>query len=428
MAMTHDVCFCDGEGGLERQSAVSRRAVLGGALAGVVGWMTPASAIGSVTVETGPPTDGPVLVVVFLRGGADGLGLVQPFGDRAFRGLRPTLGLPDPGRESGALVRLDDFFGLHPAMDVWREHYESERLAVFHAIGSGDTTHSHFEAMSTMERGRAMQGGESGGWLARTLRAVPGGKSPLRAVAVGAMLPESLSGANGAMSLNAISEFRLSQSDPRIAQALTSLYGSGEDVLTAAGRETLRVLDLLNGLDPAKMTNRVTFDENGFAQSMKQASLLIQAGVGVEVVTVDSYGWDTHVAQGTREGWLPTLARDVARGIHQFWEDLGEHQKRVTVVVQSEFGRRASENSGFGTDHGTGGVAFALGTGVRGGRVYADWPGLGPDQLTGWGDLKVTTDYRNLLADAVETRLGLRAFDRVFPDLERKATQAFASG
>ena len=127
-------------------------------------------------------------------------------------------------------------------------------------------------------------------------------------------------------------------------------------------------------------------------------------------------GWDTHVAQGTTSGWLASLLEDVASSLHAFASDIGPTMKRVTVVVQTEFGRRAYENSALGTDHGRASCLFVLGGGTRGGRVYGDWPGLADEKLEE-GDLRVTTDYRQILAEVLEKRLHNAATERVFPGL-----------
>jgi uncharacterized protein (DUF1501 family) len=79
----------------------------------------------------------------------------------------------------------------------------------------------------------------------------------------------------------------------------------------------------------------------------------------------------------------------------------------------SEFGRRVTENASAGTDHGHGNVMFMMGGGATS-QVYADWGGLAPDQLDE-GDLKVTTDYRDILSEILVKRLGNSAVDRVFP-------------
>ena len=105
----------------------------------------------------------------------------------------------------------------------------------------------------------------------------------------------------------------------------------------------------------------------------------------------------------------------LGQSLPAFVADLGERMQRVTVVVMSEFGRRAHENSALGTDHGWATALFLLGSGIRGGRVYSRWPGLGREQLDANGNLPVTTDYRHVLAEIVERRLKNRRLDQVFP-------------
>ena len=134
------------------------------------------------------------------------------------------------------------------------------------------------------------------------------------------------------------------------------------------------------------------------ANALQQVAFLIKANIGVEVAALDKGGWDTHVAEAQ---WLDANLDDLAQSLAAFYTDLGGETARTTVVVQTEFGRRAAENSGLGTDHGRGSVMFMLGGEVRGGKVYGEWPGLEPNQLEDPGDLRVTTDYRRPLAEAL---------------------------
>lgn len=414
--MNQDLCYCDGRGGLDRKApSVSRR----GFLAGAIGALGLSSALGEIVVDPNRSRND-VLVVVFLRGGADGLSLVAPYAEDNYYRARPTLAVRKPGREANTLLDLNGFFGLNPALSALMPYYEDKSMAIVHATGSLDESRSHFEAMSAMERGRARAtDGEGGGWLARHLAVTPGASSPFRAVAFDAMLPESLTGASSAMAIENIDSFRLQNDDDQAyRKALAALYAEGGDPFAKSGRETLRLLDVLRekGASTPETRTGVTYAENGFAQALRQVSFLIKQDIGLEIACVSSYGWDTHVAQGTNEGWLPTLLRDLGNGLDAFMKDLGPETKRVTVVVQTEFGRRVDENSGFGTDHGRGGALFALGAGVQGGKVFGEWPGLSKEILEGPGDLPVTTDYRNVLAEVLERRMGNQQTAQVFPN------------
>ena len=407
---------------------LSRRAVLVGGLAGAVWWASDRSAL----AQTAFGKNGNVVVVIFLRGGADGLSMVAPYAEDAYYRIRPTLAVPAPGKGSESLLKLDDLFGLNPAMSPLLPIFEDGELAIMHAVGSGDHTRSHFEATSLMERGAADERGtESSGWLARHLLSTGGAESPLRAVALTSTMPESLGGATQAIAIESLERYRLQvpKGDlERTQDALADLFAKGDDAFSQAGRDTLKVLDTLNDFDPEKYepSHGATYPDSSIGQALKQVSFLVRAEVGLEVACLDAGGrggWDTHVAQAP---WLTGLLTDLGASLAAFRRDLDSEMRRVTVVVQTEFGRRAAENSGFGTDHGRASVMFAMGGGVHGGRVVADWPGLEKDQLTGPGDLQVTTDYRDVLAEMLQARLNSRPAD-VFPGHRPKPVGVFSA-
>lgn len=113
--------------------------------------------------------------------------------------------------------------------------------------------------------------------------------------------------------------------------------------------------------------------------------------------------------------------KDLADGLSAFHADMHDHMSQLTTVTMSEFGRRASENSSLGTDHGHGSMMMVLGGNVDGGKVHGEWPGLGEGQLMGPGDLAVTTDYRDVLSEILTKRLNNPATDEIFPDYQPKA-------
>jgi uncharacterized protein (DUF1501 family) len=143
--------------------------------------------------------------------------------------------------------------------------------------------------------------------------------------------------------------------------------------------------------------------------------VLIKAQVGLEAATIDLGGWDTHFAQGVIAGAMPNLMQELAEGLAAFYADLLDYADRLTVVVMTEFGRRARENGSLGTDHGHGALMLLLGGNVAGERVHGRWPGLEEGQLVGPGDLAVTTDYRDVLAEVCLKRLDNPAADQIFP-------------
>ena len=149
------------------------------------------------------------------------------------------------------------------------------------------------------------------------------------------------------------------------------------------------------------------------------------AEAGVEVACVDLGGWDTHVAQGGAEGLMARNLSRLSDGLTAFYEDLGDKMGNVTVLVMSEFGRRIRENAGKGTDHGHGNMMMLMGGGVNGNQVHARWPGIHPDVQEGPGDLVITTDYRNVLGEALRKRAKNPAIDQIFAGFEVRETGLF---
>jgi uncharacterized protein (DUF1501 family) len=371
------------------------------------------------------PQEGPagdVLVCVFLRGGADGLHLVAPVGDAHYAKQRPRIAVRRPDdttTEAGRRgVELDGFFALHPTLAPLKEPYRAGRLAVVHAVGSPDQTHSHFEAMATMERGVSDGSTAASGWLGRHFQETGGSMpSPLRAVAIGDTLPASLEGAMGATAVQSLAEFRLGVPagwSNSYRATLAGLYAGYADELGTAGKETFRLLRALERLEPERYraAGGIQYPDSDFGRGLAQVAQLVRAEVGLEAACVDLDGWDSHFGQDTV---LEGLMTDLAGGLAAFDADLGERMDRVTVVVMSEFGRRVHENGGLGTDHGQATCFWLMGGGIKGGRVVANWPGLEDHQLDGPGDLKATIDYRDLLAEVVAKRLRNPAWQAVFP-------------
>ena len=364
---------------------------------------------------------GDTLVCVFLRGGADGLNMVVPHGDDQYYEKRPFLNIPRPDDNgsrvgNGRSLDLDGFFGLHPALEPLHKIYQAGDMAFVHATGSPDETRSHFEAMDLMERG-ATSNGDYTGWLARHLATLDtGNESALRAIGIGEMLPASLTGAVSATALQSIAEYHLQGRDEQIGEMqslLQSLYSQQDDLLTAAANQTFAAIEVLAKVDLD--TGIGTYPEREFGEAMRMVAQLIKADIGVEVACVDLGGWDTHVAQGGAEGMMANLMGQLAQGLAAFYEDLQDRMQRVTLVVMSEFGRRAQENGGLGTDHGHGNMMMVMGGGIRGGQVYADWPGLHDAQLVGPGDLAITTDYRDVIGELLHKRLNNPQVADIFP-------------
>lgn len=361
-----------------------------------------------------------LLLCVFLRGGADGLNIVVPHSDPDYYRARATIAIPQPGKDTGAVLDLDGQFGFHPALAAFQRLYQAKLLAPVHACGSPDPTHSHFDAMDYMERGIPGDKRTATGWLGRHLQLTGASNdSPLRAVCMGGQVQMATRGAK-ATAISSIAAFHLRepQGDAHVAEAvLRELYGS-DNSLNGIAQQTFSVLEQINQkLKPDYApAHGATYPESPFGRALQQIAQLARGDLGMEVACADVGGWDTHANQGNQVGEQANLLTDLGQSLEAFVTDLEDRVDRLTIVMMSEFGRRVRENASGGTDHGHGNCMFVLGGGVRGGQVYGQWPGLHSEQLYGPGDLQVTTDFRDVLSEVVSKRLGNSQSDQVFPN------------
>jgi uncharacterized protein (DUF1501 family) len=376
-----------------------------------------------VAFSAAPSPERDVLVCVFLRGGADALNVVVPYGEDEYFTGRPRLAFRPPGSGPYAVLDLDGFFGFHPFLAPLKELYDDGVLAVVHAAGSPDRTHSHFDAQDFMERGTPGSKSVPTGWLGRHLASLDtGNDSPFRAVGLGSILQFSLRGPVRATALRSIADFHLhgrpgqEAETARFQARLSSMY-AGDAWLDLQARQAFETVSALAAADPGSYqpANGAEYPGGELGIALRQVAQLIKADLGLEVACVDLGGWDSHAGQGRVIGEMSAAVTELARGLSAFYTDLGGRMGRVTVVTLSEFGRRVKENASAGTDHGHGGFMFLLGGQVHGGRVFGTWPGLAPEQLIGPGDLAITTDYRTVLAEVVERRLLNPRLDEVFP-------------
>lgn len=340
------------------------------------------------------------LVVVFLRGGVDGLSMVPPLGDPQYAPLRPSLrvkGLP-----------LDSMFGLHPSMAPLEPLFRAKRLAIVHATGLPNAPRSHFEAQDFLESGTPGRRAPEG-WLNRAGRDLPA--SPFSMVAVQNALPLSMGGDSRALAFPSLKDFRVAGGDAA-ATTFEALYDQAvDDALRTSGQEAFDSVAKVKqeALADRAPQNGAVWPKSPLARRLQDITRLIHADVGLSIAATEMGGFDTHLGQ---EAQLANKLQEVAEALSAFATDLGPRLADVTLLTMTEFGRTAKENGTRGTDHGTASVSLVLGGGVAGGRVIADWPGLGA--LFEGRDLRSTTDLRSVMSECLDAT-GIRRRD-VFPD------------
>ncbi|GDY30394.1 DUF1501 domain-containing protein [Gandjariella thermophila] len=347
--------------------------------------------------------DAGVLVVVTLYGGNDGLNTVVPAADHAYQDARPHLAY-----QPQEVLDLGEGLGLNPGMKGLKRLWDAKQLAVVRGVGYPQPDHSHFRSMAiwqTASPGSA----QTTGWLGRWLDAT--GDDPLRAVSVEPVLPPLLAGERAAGGSLPAGGLQLPKGQLGVAFAGLGSPQPGEGTLQARAAKSLADLQnaahVLGGATGGKASAAKAGQQRtrgALAAQLDLVAGLVEAGVPTRAYSVSLGGFDTHADErGTQERLLTELDGALAGFVDRMGR--GDRGRQVVVLVYSEFGRRVRANASQGTDHGTAGPVFLLGQGVRGG-FYGEQPSLTD---LGGGDLKETTDFRDVYATVLEGVLGTEA-------------------
>lgn len=402
---------------------ISRRSVIKGVGAGAVTTVAVGlPGFGSVAFASNNSNRvGDVIVNVFLRGGMDGLSVVVPRHDGAgasqLLAARPTIAL-DPAD----LLPLNTDFGLHPAMAPLMSVWAANQLALIPAAGFPNGDRSHFAVQRKMDEG--LDSGVVGsGWLARHLDATP---SPPPTGLRAATLPfgqRSMAGSSVSVTMGSVDSFRVNGfrgDGGAVRAAIHDLHAVDDTkVVNQRAGEALAALDIVNNAPITDPANGAVYPTGGrgrrFGEVLAQVAQLIRADVGIEAVATEaSLGWDLHSGFGdSTTGRQAENLGALAEVLATFAQDLGSDMERVTVVLMTEFGRTFRENGGAGVDHGRASTMMVMGGGIRG-DLYGDWPGLGAGDIDG-NALRVTVDYRSVLADILQYRLATGNLAEVLP-------------
>lgn len=371
------------------------------------------------------PTTNECLVVVFLRGGWDALSVLSPLEDterKRYLVARPNLAVP-----TNLTLNLGNGWGLHKALEPLWDVYQQGDMAVMAGTGMPYDSRSHFDAMTSMELGLPGKTIGKSGWLARAIASAPTPSLRVQLsanLAAGNSIPGSLRGDLSAVAMPKLEDFRLADDAEyrkELSRNLERIY-AGDTFVGRAGRNTLNALQLASSITPPKKADG--YPDSGFANNLATVATVLKAGLGLRSAAVDLGGWDTHEYQGEKgTGYFADHLEELALGLKAFYADLERSnlQNNVTTIILSEFGRRVQENASQGTDHGHGSAMLVLGGSVNGKKVYGQAPSLHPDVLYDRADLGFNLDYREIIAEILETRFKHQRLGEVFPDFTRGA-------
>jgi len=372
----------------------------------------------------------PVLLAIYLRGGADFLNMVVPWKDPIYRSKRPTIAL----KEEDGVVPLDAEFALHPALAPLAPLWSSGKLAPVLCVGSPHPTRSHFDAQDFMERAAPGERQVTSGWLNRYLAATKRkGESELRAIALQTLLPRSMRGDYPALATppgltRELDEGTLTEFEDVYA-AGDGMQGSPEEAgaVLESGRATIETMRQLKELlaNSDKGGGAEGWPKSPFGASLRNLAALANADCGLEVAAVDYPGWDHHIRQGSTDGAQARMLANYAASIAALCTALGPRLDDTLIVTMTEFGRTVAENGNNGSDHGRGGGMLLIGGGVRGGKLHGHWRGLDPKVLADGRDLPVTTDFRDVMAACLASRFGFEAPEGFFPEYKQGKLELF---
>lgn len=349
-------------------------------------------------------------VFVILRGALDGLAAVPAYGDGNYASKRGALAITAPTQ------KLDGMFALHPAMTNFYQRYREKELIVFHAVASSYRERSHFDGQDLLESGTAELKGARDGWLNRALVGMPATKGRTTdqiAVALAQNVPLVL---RGDAAVNSWAPSRLPDTDADTLQRIADLYSTDEYFATRL--QSALAADSIAGGGMTTMAGGKRDPLNGFNAVTSAAGKFLAAADGPRVAVIEAGGWDTHANQGAEQGQLAIRLRGLDQGLETLRTSLGAAWKDTAMLVVTEFGRTVAVNGTRGTDHGTATCAFLSGGAISGGRVIADWPGLGNGDLYQQRDLKPTLDLRSVFKGVLGAHLGVSENNleaRIFP-------------
>ncbi len=356
--------------------------------------------------------NGKTLIVIFQRGGCDGLNAAVPHGEDEYYNLRPDIAIAPPSSSPESALDLDGFFGLHPAMTGLYDIFQQGDLAVLPTVGYSNANRSHFSSQDYIESGVPNQRLASG-WLNRYLSSTQN-SNELRALSFSS-LAHALQGTNPVVTLSDLSTFS-NQANSSQNDTLQNIFNQQVNNENHArflsykhGNLALKSIANLEEFSASnyRAEHDAVYPDTLYGQQLKNIAQLIKSDVGLEVATVSNDGWDHHANQGGAQGDQATKLQDFSNGIEALYKDLGTaHMSDVTILTISEFGRTAKQNASLGTDHGNASTWFVIGGQVNGG-IHGDWPGLMPDQLYLERFLAHTINFTDVYAELLSNHLGI---------------------
>ena len=365
----------------------------------------------------------PVFVVVQLTGGNDFMNTIIPYTSPVYHDNRPLVGIPQD-----QVLPLNDTLAFHPQMGPFKDLYDRGMVAIVQGIGYPNSNRSHFRGMDIWHTCEPFEVSTIG-WLGRTLREIdPDGENPLTGVNFGVGLPRAMAmpgvpvtSVSNLDNYGLMTGIELENERHQALDIFKHMYGPAigtgpvMDYLSRTGQDVLTGADIIKAA-PEQYESTIEYADNPIAKSLRDVARVHTADLGTRIFYTQHGGYDTHANEVPTH---PKLIGDLSAAIHDFFDDLEEHDAddNVVMLVFTEFGRRIYDN-GSGTDHGSGGGAFIIGKPVEGG-LYSEYPSLEQSRWVNGEDLEHTIDYRGIYGTLLEQWLGVEAAPIVLGQYEQ---------
>lgn len=398
---------------LMTRRAFLRTGILGGALASSIPGFLQTTLTHIEAAETNSPLqrphgkDAPILIVMQLAGGNDGLNTIVPLNNDYYRKARPQL-----SKLAAEALKANDKFGFHPSLTGMKALYDDGLLGVVHGVGYPNPNRSHFRSTEIWHTGIAKERELETGWLGRYFDATCKGEDPESGVSLTSNTPLAFANESQlGVTFRNPKQFRFADTSEELMQEMMvgeDAAPKAVDPLAFLERSNLdahvaseNIHEVINKFDAPK-----NFPDSKIGSELKLISQLIGGGLSTRVFYLSQGGYDTHANQAETHA---RLLKELGDSLHAFWKELKKqgNQKRVCMLIFSEFGRRVAENASAGTDHGAAAPMYVLGDGINAG-FHGTFPSLAPADLFR-GDIQHTTDFRQVYATVLEKHLSTRA-------------------
>ena len=352
----------------------------------------------------------PALVVIQLSGGNDALNTVVPYTNGIYQDSRSAIRL-----EENEVLDLNGALGLHPSLGPVKSLWDEGKVAVVNGIGYPKPNRSHFRSMDIWHTAEPVDVAPDG-WLGRMIREIdPDHSNVVAGVNFGRGLPRALhckgvpvASVGNLETYGLMPDIEDAATRDLALDIFTRMYGpaEGRDAMLEAigetGMSAYLGADILRTA-PARYSSSIEYADNQIAQALKDIAQVMLADVGTRVFYTQHGSYDTHSGELINHA---KLLGELSTAVGDFFADLEEHGREndAIVMVFSEFGRRIDDN-GSGTDHGSGGVAFVMGSAVNGG-LYGEYPSLEPREQVE-GDMAYNNDFRGLYSTLIDGWMGI---------------------